>query len=217
MNMLGSISQRIEKIEGSNSVEAIEKKIEETVEKKVAEYMEEVTEKEKRKMNMVIVNLTESDEDTSAGRMKEDLERVRMLMGKIPDVDPSEIENPIRLGKQNIGNNGKPRMLRVTVKTMGTKDKIMKGRFELTKGTTDSKKRLYINQDFTAKERLEQKALRDERTRRIEEGETDLVIRNGKIVKWQPNTKQTSDAGRSPGEPSSERNETEASQSQKEK
>ena len=49
--------------------------------------------------------------------------------------------------------------------------------------TTDNRKKIWINKDQTRKERQTGKALRDELKRRIAAGETDLIIRGGKIIK----------------------------------
>ena len=47
-----------------------------------------------------------------------------------------------------------------------------------------SDKKIYINPDYTPKQREQNKELRAEMKRRMEEGEEDLTIRHGKIVVW---------------------------------
>ena len=94
-----------------------------------------------------------------------------------------ELENPTRLGQYKIGTNVKPRLLRVTVRSDETKTSIMKRAHKLNTGVTDKREKIYINHDLTPKEREVEKELRDELRTRRENGEEDLVIRNGKIVK----------------------------------
>ena len=53
-------------------------------------------------------------------------------------------------------------------------------------GVTDENKRLYANNDSTAKEREQLKKLREEKKGRTDEGETDLVIRRGRGVIKRP-------------------------------
>ena len=48
-------------------------------------------------------------------------------------------------------------------------------------------KRIYINQDYTKKQRDAHKALRDELKERLRKGEQNLFIRKGQIVKGNPN------------------------------
>ena len=53
---------------------------------------------------------------------------------------------------------------------------------------TDQKYRIYINPDYTPTERQRNKELRDELRQRVDDGETDIGLRGGKIVsvKWSP-------------------------------
>ena len=48
---------------------------------------------------------------------------------------------------------------------------------------TDPGEKVYFNHDLTPKEREADRALREELKARREQGEEDIVIRNGKIVK----------------------------------
>lgn len=51
--------------------------------------------------------------------------------------------------------------------------------YQINTGITDPTKRIYINNDSTPKERDQFRILREEMKRRREEGENDLVIREG--------------------------------------
>ena len=66
----------------------------------------------------------------------------------------------------------------------------MKKAYKLNTGVTNKNEKVYINHDLTPKEREAEKLLRDELRERRENGEEDLVIRNGRIVR-RPARQQT--------------------------
>ena len=186
LGLVHTLTERLNAMELNCSVESIDKKIEEAVERKVTEYLEEKDEKESRKLNIVITNVPESKMETPTERKKDDLENIRKLVEKIvPETEEvgKVLENPVRLGQYKVGTNVKPRLLRITVKCEETKANILKRAYKLNKDVTDKTKKIYINQDLTSKERETEKKLRDELRVRRGNGEDDLVIRNGKIVK----------------------------------
>ena len=187
LKVLTSLHARLEDTQNENLRE-VEHKIEEVVEGKVKEHMEENEEKEKRKLHIIICNLPESPAESPEERKNEDLERVRDLVGKISDVQRSEVNNPVRLGKIQIGKNAKPRLLRMVVKTAEAKKKIMQNVNELNKHVMEGKDRIYINNDTTKKEREQIKSLKAELNQRKSDGETNLRIdyKADKIVKFTP-------------------------------
>jgi hypothetical protein len=162
------------------SVESIDKKIAE----KVEEYVDEMMEKEKRKLNIIVANLPESEKETVDDRKTEDKDRVRQLVRKIVDEsEAQELDNPVRLGQLQIGRNAKPRLLRMTLKNEETKKKIMRNVAGLNKNVPP-KDRVYINDDSTPKEREKIKKLVTELKTRTHNGEQNLMInyREGKVV-----------------------------------
>jgi hypothetical protein len=95
------------------SAESIDKKIAE----KVEEYVDEMMEREKRKLNIIVANLPESEKETVEDRKTEDRDRVRQLVRKIVDeTEAQEVDNPVRLGQLQVGRNIKPRLLKMTLK-----------------------------------------------------------------------------------------------------
>ena len=155
LKVLSSLHARLDRLEDTQneSLREVERKIEEVVEGKVKEYMEEKEEKEKRKLNIIICNLPESPAKSPEERKNDDQERVRDLVVKISDVQRSEVNNPVRLGKIQVGKNAKPRLLRMVVKTVEAKKKIMQNVRELGKHVMKGENRIYINNDTTKKER----------------------------------------------------------------
>ena len=61
MKLFQDMIQRLEKLEGVQTGKSIDDKIEEAVGKKVTELLDEKNEKEKRKLNLIVVNLPESN------------------------------------------------------------------------------------------------------------------------------------------------------------
>ena len=137
--------------------------------------------KEKRKLNIIVANLPESREGSVEERKRDDTDRVRQLVSKITDVPLGDIDEPIRLGQIYIGNNARPRLLRMVVKSVESKEKIMRNVYGLNDGVPFDQ-RIYINNDNTPQERAKYKAQKEEMIVRKDNGERDLVIRNLKIV-----------------------------------
>ena len=73
-------------------------------------------------------------------------------MSKITDVPLGDVDEPIRLGQIYIGNNARPRLLRMVVKSVESKEKIMRNVYGLNDGVPFDQ-RIYINNDNTPQER----------------------------------------------------------------
>ena len=175
------LTDKIDKMEEGQS---LERKIEETVEKKLSEALDERVEREKRKQNIILVNVPESSKESPEDRKKEDVNAAKDLFKKVCPNTAAEIgvTEPVRIGKPEAG---KRRLLRVKINSEEAKQEIVRQAYILNRDVKNPKDRIYINPDFTPTERKQQKELRDELRRRREEGERDIVIRNGKIVKKQ--------------------------------
>ena len=188
-----NLTEKIMKLEQGGTGESLEKKIEEVVARKLSEVQEERGEREKRKDNIILVNVPESTGEDNEDRKKEDIEKTKEIIRKAcPDI-PTDISvtEPVRLGKPE---KDKTRLLRVKVDSEETKRKILKNAYSLNTGIKDPKKRIYINPDYTPSERKQQKDLRDELRKRREGGETDIIIRNSRIVKKTPNPDMPQDS-----------------------
>jgi hypothetical protein len=183
MKMMMQMQERLDRMDeklGSVGGRNLEEKIEEVVERKLAEAREETQEKEKRKNNLIIVNLRESSKTTVEEKKIDDLTEAKKLLSKVTEVAEGELSDPVRLGRQG---GKRPRMLRVTVSTEEKKKYIVKKAPELNAGVTDATKKVFVNNDMTPNERMRFKALREEKKERERNGETDLVIRGEKVVK----------------------------------
>lgn len=188
--LVHSLKTKLEKIEEGLGMEKLEEKVEEVVDRKLAEALEEQNEIEKRKDNIIIVNMRESDKTSVEERKQDDLAQARTILGKLTKIVDDGLTDPVRLGK--IGGN-RPRMLRVSVKSIEKKKEIIKKAHEINVGITDKNKRIYINPDLTPKQREKNRELRAELSRRVQGGEVNLAIRGGKIVTWKKQDRQRSD------------------------
>ena len=171
----------------------IEKMISESVEEKVKEAMNEAREREKRKLNVILVNVPESEGESAEERKKGDLEQVGNIAGKITEVERDDFRDPIRLGGKTIGSESKPRMLRVTVKNEDVKKRVLANARKLNEGV-NFKNRVYINPDRTEGERREFRQLREELERRKKD-DPNLIIRGGMIVRRKTEEKESEKEG----------------------
>ena len=165
-----------------------EKKIEDMVDSKINDSLEERIEKERRRLNLLIVNAEESTGDKEE-RMERDLQKVKDILKEILPEDEAKqikVSNPVRLGATNAGT--KPRMLRIEVESEEVKWKIIKNAYKLNEGLdwSDPNKR-YINLDYTRKERERNQKLREELKRRRMAGEKNIRIKGDQIVTFVPN------------------------------
>lgn len=178
--LVGALSNRLENLENNLLGEKMEEKIEQIVDRKIAEALEEQKEVETRKKNLILVNIKESSKTDIKERMEEDLSTAKEVISKLVALEPDDISDPVRLGRENMNNH--PRLMRITIKTEKKKLDIQRKAPELNKDMTNKEDRIFINPDYTRKEREAHKKLREEMKKRTIEGETNLAIRKGKIV-----------------------------------
>ncbi len=142
---------------------------------KITEVLEEEREKERKKLNLVLVNLKEADGHSVEEKKKAEIEQVEEIFKDIlPEDTTVEVKDPIRLGQKNAGN--RPRLLRVTVSNEETKKEILRNTNKLKAVEKDPRNRLYINPDYTQKERETNNKLRKELKDRMAKGEKDIMI-----------------------------------------
>ena len=126
----------------------------------------------------------------------------------------NKIDNPVRLGQVRVGKNSKPRLLRPEVKSEKSKKSTMKTVCIPVESRHDHvTKWIYINNDSTPKDTEQFRNMREEKKRRTDKGETDLVITGGKVVKRQ--TKESTPCATSQGSDCHQQNTTDKTQKQK--
>ena len=151
------VEERVEKLL-QEKIEEIKDNITKDLEKRFKTNSEEHAEQDKRKDNLIIVNIPESPLKGDEGK-KDDNKTVHNLLSKISDVQIQEIEEPIRLGKPR--EDGKPRLLKITIKNKEKRVTLLKNSKKLNDGVTDDSKKVYINKDLTPEERKAEKEQRD--------------------------------------------------------
>ena len=170
-----------------DSLMEFEKKVDHMIDSKIDTAMEERLEREKRKLHLVFVNVQESTGDKEE-IMERDLKKVKdMIKICVPkEAEKIKVEDPTRLGALNAGH--RPRLLRVKVENEEIKWQILKNASKLNEGMdwSEASRMQYINLDYTAKEREQNKMLREELKRRRQAGERNIKIKGNKIVTFDP-------------------------------
>ena len=132
----------------------------------------EERDRERRKYNIIVQNLSESMKESPEDRKKEDIMEVRCMLAGM-QLTEIEVKAAVRLGKKG----DKPRSLMVTLDSpreavLRRAKMIRRYRCWLT---------VFIDPDRTPKEQDEHKKLREEFKRRKDNGE-NIVMRDGKIL-----------------------------------
>ena len=187
-SILEEVDVRIEeKLE--NKMEQIEKKLVERLEQKT----EEQEERERRKNNIILVQLPESQRELKEERDKDDIKMVHSVLSKVTEIEMVEISNPIRIGPKR-GPNDKPRLLKVTIESQDMKKEILRTYHKkLNSNVNDPAKKIFINPDLTPMEIEREKKLRDSlKAQRAGNPDKKYGIRNNRIVELLIDAESTS-------------------------
>ena len=134
--------------------------------------------RERRKNNVVVHNLPESDGDTHVERMTRDRSKLGELLRKELSLN-ARIVKTFHVGKFTQGKNC---LLIATMDSEETKWEVVRIAPQLR--GTDTGNNIYINPDSTEQEREEGKRLRSQLAECRAKGERNLVIHRGKIIKF---------------------------------
>ena len=157
-------------------------------EKTIAGVFDEFLDKEKRKLNVVLHNVPESQGESFSERTEQDKMKFIEVIRDGMRLNV-KVTKAFRVGKST---PEKPRLLIVGLENAEVKIEVLKLASQLRE--TEKWHDIYITPDLTWKEREEGRRLREELRRRTSAGETNLVIRRGRII---------SRAGRNDGQHSS--------------
>ena len=199
MNIVTNMKESILKEVDSRIEEKLESRMEE-IEKNLTERLERKTEeqeeRDRRKHNIIIVQLPESQNEVKEDREEDDIQAAHSILSKVTSIDVEEISKPVRIGPKR-DQDGKPRLLKVTLGSTEKKEKILRSYNKcLNENVKDPNKRIYINADLTPLEREREKQLRDElKAARLSNPTKKLVIRNNKIFELLPNNPGNPGAG----------------------
>ena len=167
-----------------NKVFDVHQTIENVVNVKLEDAMKEESEKTRKRANIMIHNLPEISSTDVEKRKRWGVRECVKVFNEYLGVatEQQEVVRAVRMGKRDDTGN-KPRLLSVTLNSVGKKFDIISKAPKLKTASEEGIKKLFITRDMTLKERNEERKLRDELRKRRDEGETDLMIRRGKIVK----------------------------------
>ena len=131
-----NLEERVDKLEENSQNVQNEDKIKEVCRKEIVEQQEI----EKRKLNMVVFNVPESEEQSPESKKAEDVEKINAILDGPMKLGTEfiHIHDPVRLealknSKQN--ESQKPRTIKITVESFDHKNKILKANAELRKET----------------------------------------------------------------------------------
>jgi len=130
----------------------------------------ESLERNKRKNNIVIKNVKEGDSE------EDDLKALWEFL----ELENIVHEKPVRVGRNR--GSGRPRLLRLELRNRAKKYDILKKAHKLGNSENEDLKNIFIAPDLTLMQRNEKKQIRDELKARRANGESNLAIRQGKIV-----------------------------------
>ena len=150
-----------------------------------SESFKELEDRAKRKTNLIVMNIPESDSEDIQEKKDHDLAEIKKVFNVMDCKDiAAEIKQVTRLGKQQTsGENKYPRLLKVVLTNEeNQKEVIRKSKCLKSK---EGYERVYINRDLTPLELREQKVLREELKKKRNEAGRDerWIIRNGAVVK----------------------------------
>jgi len=145
----------------------------------------EEEDRERRKKNVIIYGLPEPSGETADDRRREDCARAQELLHKLACEDVP-VKHIARLGPPPTGtgaNDDKPRPVKLDLASAESRNKILKTAKNLRSETENQWKNVFVQQDFTPRERAARRILVQELKNRKDAGEADLIIVNWKIVK----------------------------------
>ena len=183
-NTVTQILSRLEDLEASNKqLQKKNRELELELEKlktesrdRIVEVADEVQQRSRRMKNIIIAGAPESSDGSVDERKQKDEAFCKQMFADLStDVDFVETT---RIGRPG---NDRARLLRVRFEKVDDKFRILRSCKELRK--LEEYKNVFINPDRTPLEQKIDKHLRDELKERRENGEADLVVYKGKIVK----------------------------------
>ena len=181
MQMMQKMSGQVTELENKveNMVNEKIKKVEDNILGKVNNEIDEKLEKFKRRKNLVVYGLPESNGRNDKERNEEDMNSIKNMIEELE----IEVENfeTTRLGSQIKTN--KPRPLKIELRKEVDKSKILRKAANLRNAREEKFKKVILSPDMTLKMRELDKILRDELKMRRQAGERNIKIKDGKIVK----------------------------------
>lgn len=158
--------------------------IEGALKSQLAEDKNEEREVEQRKTNIIIHGMAESVAETPNERIDNDLLQVAAMLDELK-LNEVKVEKVIRLGKRLPvdTDTDKPRPLKVVLDTEDNKVRVIRNAKNLRNAGDGGWVKVFVHQDLTPKQRDARNVLVQELKSRVAQGETDLTIYRGAVVK----------------------------------
>ena len=139
---------------------------------------------EQRKTCAIVHGLSESDADTPGERIDNDLLQVAAMLSELKVTD-AQVEKVIRLGKRSTdtAETTKPRPIKIVFNSEDSKLQVLRNAKNLRNLKEGGWERVFVHQDLTPKQREARNKLVQELKNRTAQGETDLTIYRGAVVK----------------------------------
>ena len=184
----------------SEKIDDMKQQIKNEVYKDLLEEMDEKIDRENRKNNVILFNIKEVQNETKQQR---DTLCWKALQYTEVDLDEDSVVEVVRLGRlvnQGMGSTrsgddaqnealgpnivvGPPRPLLVKLRSVDLKWAVVKNSKKLKSAQDEEYKKVKIVPDQTLREKERYKQLKNELQERLDAGETNLFIRDGKIQK----------------------------------
>lgn len=143
---------------------------------------QEQEEIDRRKTNLILHGMVEAAD--ANGAQEEDENGIADILHVI-GCDDVSVESVIRLGRKSDEEGAKPRPIKLVLASESQKDKVLRKSKNLRSQTDNRFSAVFMHQDLTPLQRERRHMLLQELKNRRDQGETNLVLRNWKIVsRW---------------------------------
>ena len=159
--------------------------IEGAVKSQLSEDKAEEQEIQRRKTSVIAHGIPESDANSASERNDNDIMQIAAMLEEL-DVNGAKVEQAIRIRlgkKQPQTDDSKPRPLKIVFDTEDNKIQVIRKAKNLRDKKDGGWEKVFVHQDLTPRQREERNKLVQTLKSRLAQGEKDLVIYRGEIVK----------------------------------
>lgn len=142
----------------------------------------------KKEDNLIVYGMPESNLTEKKEEMLEDFRRIKKVYSERVDLQEQDLKHITRLGTKD---DDKIRPIQITLHSQNKRKELLTKNMNLKLLEDDISTNIYISPDRTRKQREADKELRAVLKRRKDAGETNLVIRNNRIVPFRERAQDT--------------------------
>ena len=143
---------------------------------------DELRQRERKRLNVVLYRLPESDNLNESAAYQEDVLKLKDVFFEKEGFNPEHVKRVFRIGEKS---DDKTRPIRIVFTDDVTRSNVI-AMTDLTYENSSDTVKLFISEDRTKNQITQHKLLVQQLKMRQETGESDLIIRNGSIVKKRP-------------------------------